>query len=323
MVDQSGDLALDPVELCPIEQPGLADTAAELLQAVAFFAQPPDFILATVELGVARVVAVEAAGIDLDCAGAAARAGALDRLARGLVHPEEIVAADFDGGQSEAGSTAGDVAAADGVFEGGAFSVLVVLEHEDRRQFEHHSHVHRLEGSALVRAAVARERDGNGVAAQGFGGQRRADDERRSAPDDPVGAEHAAVEVGDMHRAALTAAQAGLLREQLLHHQDRVAALCDAVAMPAMSAGDVVLRPQMHADTDGGGLFAGVKMDKARYAAFRELVLHPFLELADRRHVTISFEQFLAAQLHGHPPFASAPSCNTAPTLPSPASGGG
>jgi hypothetical protein len=299
MVDQCGNFALDTVELCPVEQPGLADPAAEMLEAIAVFPQTAHFVLGAIELRIARVMAVEAAGVDLDCARPAARPGALDRLARRLMHLEEIVAVDLDCGQSETGGAPRDVAAADGILERGAFAVLVVLEHKDRRQFQHHGHVHRLEGGALVRATVAGERHRNGVAAEGLGSERRADGERRAAADDTVGAEHAAVEIGDVHRSAFAAAQPGLPREQLLHHQGRVAALGDAVAVPAMGAGDLILRPQMHADADRRRLLAGVEMDKARYAAFRELVLHAFLELADRRHVTIGFEQFLAAQLHG------------------------
>ena len=134
--------------------------------------------------------------------------------------------------------------------------------------------------------------------AERLGGQRRADHQRRAAADDAVGAEHALVEIGDVHRAALAAAQPGLLGEQLLHHPGRVAALGDAVAVPAMGAGDVVLRPEMRADADRGGLLAGIEMDKAGNAALRELLLHPLLEAADRRHVAIGLEQFLAAQLH-------------------------
>ena len=46
-------------------------------------------------------------------------------------------------------------------------------------------------------------------------GQRGADHQRRPAADDAVGAEHALVEIGDVHRAALAAAQPALLGEQL------------------------------------------------------------------------------------------------------------
>src|SRR5712671_5417729 len=96
MVDQRGDLALDTVELRPVEQSGLADPAAEMLQAIAVFAQAAHFVFGAIELRIARVVAVEAAGVDLDRAWPAAGAGALDRLARRLMHGKEIVAADLD-----------------------------------------------------------------------------------------------------------------------------------------------------------------------------------------------------------------------------------
>ena len=98
MVDQRGDLALDTVELRPVEQPGLADPAAEMLEAIAVFPQTAHFVLGAIELRIARVMAVEAAGVDLDRARPAAGAGALDRLARRLVHFEEIVAAHLDAG---------------------------------------------------------------------------------------------------------------------------------------------------------------------------------------------------------------------------------
>src|SRR6185312_16691417 len=99
---------------------------------------------------VAGVVAVEAAGIDLDRARAAAAPRAFDRLARGLVHGEEIVAVDLDRGQPEPAGAAGNVAAAAMVRESGTFAVLVVLEHEHGRKLKHHGHVERLESGALV-----------------------------------------------------------------------------------------------------------------------------------------------------------------------------
>src|SRR5437870_5165041 len=110
------------------------------------------------------MVAVKAAGIDLAGAGSATAAGTLDSLARRLVHREEIIAVDLAPRPAETGGPAGDVAAADGVTDPGAFAVLVVLEHEDRRQSQHHCHIHRLEGGALVRAAIAGERHCDGAA---------------------------------------------------------------------------------------------------------------------------------------------------------------
>src|SRR5260221_7026638 len=79
-VDQGRDLALDLVELGAVEQGRLGDPRAENPQAIALLAQALDLVLAAVELRVARMVTVEAAGIDFDRRGAAARAGAFDGL---------------------------------------------------------------------------------------------------------------------------------------------------------------------------------------------------------------------------------------------------
>src|SRR6516162_6421451 len=152
------------IQLGCLEQPRLADTAPEVFEAITLLAQAPDLVFAAIELRVAGMVAVEPAGVDLDGTGALTGAGALYGFARRFMHFEEIVAADLDGGQPEPAGAASDVAAADRVFEGGTLAILVVLEDEDRRQFQYHRHIHRLEGGALVRAAIAGERYGDGIA---------------------------------------------------------------------------------------------------------------------------------------------------------------
>ena len=65
-----------------------------------------------------------------------------------------------------------------------------------------------------------------------------------------------------------------------------------------MGAGDVILGAKIYADADRGGLLAGIEMDKAGDPALGELLLHPLLEAADRRHRTVGLDQFVAAQLH-------------------------
>src|SRR5215468_615777 len=129
-VDQGGDLGIDRVERRHVEQCRLADAPAEMLQAVTLVAQSPHLVLAAIELGVARVVAVKAAGVDLDGARSAAGASAFDRLPCRVVYGKEVVAIDLDGRQAEPGRSSGDVMAADGVADAGAFPVLVVLEHK-------------------------------------------------------------------------------------------------------------------------------------------------------------------------------------------------
>jgi len=66
-----------------------------------------------IELGVAQVMALKAAGIDLDGAGSATCVSALDCFARRLGHCEEIVVAD----QAEPRRAFGDVMASDVVVD--------------------------------------------------------------------------------------------------------------------------------------------------------------------------------------------------------------
>ena len=69
------------------------------------------------------------------------------------------------------------------------------------------------------------------------------------AADDPVRAEAAGREVGDVHAAALALAVPGLLAEELRHHRVQVHALADALAVAAVGGIDQVLRLQGAAHT--------------------------------------------------------------------------
>jgi hypothetical protein len=55
----------------------------------------------------------------------------------------------------------------------------------------------------------------------------------------------------------------------------------------------------MLADADCRRLLAGIEMHEAGDAALRELLLHPLLKAADRRHAPVRAEQLLTVQLHG------------------------
>ena len=189
------------------------------VQAVAVAPQVLDLVGPAVGLLVALEVAEVAADLALDQRRPAAGAGARDRLAGGLVDGEEVEAVDDHAGHAEAVGALGDVDA--GLVERarGGLGVAVVLDHEDARQVPGAREVERLEERALVGAAVAGEGDATCVGALDLGRQADAADERRAAADDAVGAEHALVEVGDVHRAALAVADAGLLAVDLGHHR--------------------------------------------------------------------------------------------------------
>src|SRR5262252_4225292 len=301
-----GDRALDArrhldVELgegLVLQEAALAHAAAEDRQRVGLAARQLALVLGAIELGVARVMAVEALHLDLDGARAAAGAGALDRLARRFVDGEEVGAVDLYARQAEAARAAGDVLAADRVVMAGALAVAVVLEYEDGGQPQHDGKVHRLEGRALVRSAVAGEGDRDVLRSKGLRRQCRAAHQRRTAAHDSVGPQHAAVEIGDVHRTALAAAQAAVPGKQLLHHRLDVAALGDAMAMAAMGAGDVVAVAEVHAHADRRGFLAGVEVNEARDVAGGKFLLHPVLEGANGAHVAIGADQLVAAQLH-------------------------
>ena len=221
---------------------------------------------------------------------------------RGAIDGKEIMTVHPLSRDAEALGPPHGIVAADRPLARGGLGVAVVLEHEEDRQLVDRREVHRLERRALVEGAIAEECDGDTAGLALLGGQRGAARERRSAADNAVGAQHALADVGDVHRAALAFAQAALAPEDLLHHAVDIAALADAVAMPAVGAGDVVGSVELHADADGRCLLAGVEMDEARYLARGELLVHPLFEFADGAHPRVGREKLFAVELHGRSP---------------------
>src|SRR5439155_24864911 len=73
--------------------------------------------------------------------------------------------------------------------------------------------------------------------------------------------------------------------------------LGDAVAVPAVRAGDVVVVPQVHADAGGRGLFARVQVHEPGDLPGRELRVHALLELADRAHGAVGLQELCFRQL--------------------------
>jgi hypothetical protein len=128
-----------------------------------------------------------------------------------------------------------------------------------------------------------------------------------------------------VHRSAFAAARAHRLAVDFAHHFLHIDALGDTVAVAAMRRGNAVAVVEMHHDAGTGGLFAGIKMHKARYVTLGELVVHPLLELANAPHRSIGLEQallverkwILAHRLSSHQEtwrfFAIEPACRSSP----------
>src|SRR5207244_4047298 len=90
-----------------------------------------------------------------------------------------------------------------------------------------------------------------------------AGDDRDPARDDPVGAEHADTEIGDVHGAALALAVSGLPPVELGHHAVEVGALGDAVAVAAVRRDDPVAAVERRADADRDRLLTDIAMHDA------------------------------------------------------------
>ena len=147
---------------------------------------------------------------------------------------------------------------------------------------------------ALVGRAVAEEGQRHPGSLLLLEGQRRADRDGDAAGHDAVGAQDAQVEVGHVQRAALAAAVAGGARGQLGHHVLRVAALGDQVAVPAVRAGDHVVRLQRGARADRGGLLAHAGMDEAGDQPGAPFVDGAQLELAHQEHLAVEVKKFIS-----------------------------
>ena len=70
-----------------------------------------------------------------------------------------------------------------------------------------------------------------------------------------------------MHRSALSGACARGFAEQLRHHLVRLGALGDAVAMAAVRAQNIIVIPQITANTDSDRLLPAIHVQRSHYAA--------------------------------------------------------
>jgi hypothetical protein len=216
------------------------------------------------------------------------------------VDGEEVEAVHRHAGHAEAGGAVGDVVAGHRPVRGGSLGIAVVLGDEDARQVPYRGQVHRLEHRALVGAAVAEEGHRHAPAALELGSQRGTGGERRAGTDDTVGAEHALLQVGDVHGAALALADAGLLAIDLGHHPVYVHTLGDAVAMAAVGGGDAILVGEVRHDAGGGCLLAGIEVDESGDLAGGELHVEPFFEGTDGAHDPVGMQQLVSGQVSGH-----------------------
>ena len=162
--------------------------------------------------------------------------------------------------------------------------VQVVLADDHERQLPDRGEVHRLPGPPGVRAAVAHVSDGDRAGAADLGAEGRAHRQPDARPDDPIAADEAAPQVGDVHRPATTAVGPGGLAEQLGHQVGWRDAHGEGVVMAPMGARRVVAVAQRRRHADGDGLLAERRMDAPDDLAGQRQGLAAALEFADEEH---------------------------------------
>ena len=128
----------------------------------------------------------------------------------------------------------------------------------------------------------------------GVRGARRDDDVCR---DDAVRAEHADLEIGDVHRAALAAAIAAFTPEQLAHHGERVGALREGVAVPAMGREQHVVAGEVGADAGRDPLLADRGVDRPEDELLPQALERQLLEGADAPHEAVVRQEALDVEI--------------------------
>ncbi len=118
--------------------------------------------------------------------------------------------------------------------------------------------------------------------------------------DDAVGAEHADLEIGDVHRAALAVAGAAVAAEQLAHHGGASAPLAMVWPWPRWVDSSTSLRRRVAAHADRDRLLADRGMDRAQHQALLLRRQTGFLEGADARHLMVQTEHTLGIEIAMH-----------------------
>ena len=222
---------------------------------------------------------------------AAARAG--NELAGGLVHLAHVEAVHAHTGDAVSLGALADVLDRELALDWQALGVLVDLADVHDRQLPERREVRGLVEPALVRRAVAEERDRDLIGAELLGREGGARRDRDPATHDAVRAEIALRRVGDVHRSAATTAVSGLAPEELRVHPAKIGALRNAVAVAAMRRRDPVVIAQVRTYADSDRLLARVRVDRPPHLALGEQRTRSLFEVANAAHDAVQVERGL------------------------------
>ena len=184
------------------------------------------------------------------------------------------------------------------LMRGRRLGVVVVLADEDRRQLPQLREVERLVERPDVRRAVAEVRDGDARLAAHLERERRAGDHRQAAADDGVRTEVAALDVVEVHRAAVAARDAFHLPVELRHQRVGMGAAREGVPVGTVRRREHVPLRHRARHADGHRFLADRHVQEARQLARAELLLDLLLEPADEQHLAVEAPAGAPARAH-------------------------
>src|SRR5713226_8995521 len=304
-LDLAAHLVLDRLQTVRVRDAGLEEPRAEARDRVALVAPQLLLVLRPVvrAVDVADVMAVVAVRIAQQEGRPVAVTRAFDESLRQRVDGAYVLRVNVGGVDPERARPLEYIAC--GRLEVMRVLVVeVVLADVDHGQLPQRCHVHDLVEEALTERALAEEADRNLIGAAVLRGEGGAGRDPGRAADDRVRAQVAVGVVGDVHRAALALAVAGLLAEQLGEHAVDVRALREAVPVAAVRRRDVVVLPQRRADADRDALLAAIEVREPGHLRASIQLVDLLLEQADLRHLPVHLEpravrHLLGRQRHG------------------------
>src|SRR5690606_13183609 len=158
----------------------------QMLDSVTLVAHRLNFLPAAIFGRVGHRVAAIAIGLELEEDRPLARAHPFERGFRRAAHREHVHAVDLDAGDAEALAAAIELVFGRRAIDRGAHRILIVLDHENDRQFPELGHVEALVHLALVRRAVAEIGHGDAAVPAVFVGKGKARAERHLRADNAM-----------------------------------------------------------------------------------------------------------------------------------------
>src|SRR3546814_8154480 len=207
-----------------------------------------------------------AIGTSLDERGPFAWARPRNRLANDPPYGVDVIAVDQRAGHAKRFGAAPDIASVHRLIRG-ELRKSVILADQQQWKLPQGGDVQRLGNDALAGRTVTEKHHGNPALAVKLRAECRTDREPYATADNAVGAQYALRDVGNMHRAALAVANAGLFSHELPRPSARLSALRQEVTEPAQSAGNPVPGAKMCAAPSDPLFLANIKLLISRTVA--------------------------------------------------------